>query len=181
MLSHEIVISTVTYRSRGHPPAKLNIQLLFPVSHSCYKCLASTILRYPSLVSYRVQIRCTIPQANILCPSEMPSRTPEFKHTVALNQLATESEDNANIAADHAPYEHLDTSNYIGFIMVTAAIVVVLSLWAILSVRARRSKKKTGKGEAEDKQRAEKVSEERLKGTGHQTEARTEKVPDVCK
>jgi hypothetical protein len=118
----------------------------------------------------------------IPCPSEMPSCTPEFKHTLALNQLATEPEDNVNIsaiAADHGRYEHLDASNYIGFIMVTTAIVVVLSLWAILSFRARRNEGKIGEGETEDKQKAEKMSEEWLKGTGRQAEARTEKVPDL--
>ncbi|KIM85254.1 hypothetical protein PILCRDRAFT_355568 [Piloderma croceum F 1598] len=148
---------------------------------------ASTVLRYLSLVFNKVQIRCTTynrrapPQANmtILCPSEMPSCTSEFKHTLALNQLATEPEDNvstAAIAVDHAP---LDASNYIGFIMITTAIVVVLSLWVILSFRARRSERKIGEGETEDKQKAEKMSEEWLKGTGRQAEARTEKALDV--
>lgn len=117
-----------------------------------------------------------------LCPSGMPSCTPDFKHTLALNQLATKPEDNVNIAAiaaDHAPNEHLDASNYIGFIMVTTAIVVVLSLWAILSFRARRSERKMGDGETEDKQTTVQMSEEWLNGTGRQAEARTEKVPDV--
>jgi flagellar biosynthesis/type III secretory pathway M-ring protein FliF/YscJ len=112
----------------------------------------------------------------------MSSCAPEFKHTLILSQSATEPKDNVTISAvatDHAPYEHLDANNYIGFIMVTAVIIVVLSLWGILSFRARRSEKKRGEGEMEDKEKLEKLPEEWLKEPGRQDKARTEKILDA--
>jgi hypothetical protein len=73
----------------------------------------------------------------------------------------------------------LEESNYTGFIIVTALIVFGVSMWAFRLLWAKKGGRERSNSEDKNKQKAQKMAEEWLKGAGGQAVTRPEEVLDI--
>jgi hypothetical protein len=102
------------------------------------------------------------------------------KHSLVLSQSTTDNDANATaIAIDYMPpHEHLEASDFVGFIIITTVIIFGLTLWGFLSLWAKRGKQQAGREAGENKGLVENTVEDWIKKERGQDVAQ-EKVLDI--